>query len=70
MQEVTRSGIVPTKKHGGDERNRHHFGIREVALAIIPMPQGPEQVGLQIVDCYNVPVHEEVLLSTGIAPLL
>src|SRR5919202_1308511 len=64
MEKRTSQGRVAAKKQGGHERNRHHFGIREMALGIIMMAQGQEHIGSQAVDCYNVPVHEEVLLST------
>src|SRR5215212_6924514 len=64
VQERTGQGIVAAKKQGRNDRNRHHFGISKRALGIIMMPQGQEHVRSQAVDCYYLPVHEEVLLST------
>src|SRR4051794_40831836 len=62
-QKATGQGIVPTKVQGCDERNRHDLGINEMTLTIISMAQRSKHIRRQAIHCYNLAVHEEVLLS-------
>src|SRR3954451_13194558 len=64
-QKATGQGVVSTKEQGRREGNRHHFSIGEVTLTIISMTQGHKHIRRQAVGCYNLSIHEEVLLRSG-----
>jgi hypothetical protein len=53
VQKGTPQDIVAAEEQGGDERNRHHLGIGEVALLLISMTQGNKQIGTQAIDGYK-----------------